>query len=400
MDYNPFLPEVYENPYPYYAHLRQHAPIYCIDGIGFWALSRYDDVASVLRNHELFSSATVMGALLGDLSFAPPDTPFMIGTDPPAHTRLRNLVNRAFTPRRVADIEAHIREITAQLIDQIAARGECDLIADFAVPLPVIVIAEMLGVEPERREDFKRWSDHQALAATGMVTADQQQQIRQSKAEFHAYFQEMIERRRREPHSDLISALVRAQEGDQTLTSAEILGLTVLLLIAGNETTTNLIGNATLALLEYPEELAKVRANPALIPNMLEETLRYDPPVHIFLRQTMRDCEIAGTALPAGAMVMPIYASANRDERRYPDPDRFDVTRDTQGHIGFGIGIHYCVGAPLSRVEAKVAFEALLSRFPRLVRAEAPLTRIASPFFRGLKSLPLMCEARRRGMVQ
>ncbi len=394
MDYNPFAPAVKENPYPYYAYLRRHAPAHRVEPFGFWAISRYQDVDYVVRNPQLFSSAALFDVMLGDLNPVP-EAPSLISSDPPVHTRLRKLVNRAFTPRLIAALEPRIREITSQLIAQVTG-SEFDLITDLATPLPVIVIAEMLGVEPDRRGDFKRWSDDIVYAvnmASGGIAEEDRSRIRQSIAEFRAHFQNTIEARRREPREDLISALVRAEEEQQALTSDEILGLTTLLLIAGNETTTNLIGNAILALLDHPTELAKVRADPALVPNLVEETLRYDTPVQNIFRQTTRDVELAGTTIPAGAPLLLLYGSANRDERKFPDPDRFDVTRDTQGHLGFGYGIHYCLGAPLARLEGRVVLEALLFHLPPWSQTEDCIQRVDSFLVRGVKTLPLVFNA-------
>ena len=387
MDYNPFSPEVKANPYPYYAHLRRSAPVYQVEAAGFWAVSRYDDVLYVLRNPQLFSSSVLIAALLGDLNPVP-EAANLIASDPPVHTRLRKLVNRAFTPRLIAALEPRLREITIELLNRVAPQGEFDLVRDLSTPLPVIVIAEMLGVEPEHRADFKRWSDDIVHAANG-VSGEERERAQQSVAEFRAYFQDVIEARRVAPKNDLITALVRAEEEEQMLTSGEVLSLTTLLLIAGNETTTNLIGNAVLALLEHPEALQQVQAGPLLIPHVVEETLRYDSPVQGIFRQATQDVELAGTTIPAGTLVFPLFASADRDERKFPDPDRFDITRNTDGHIAFGFGIHFCLGAPLARLEAKVALEELLARFTRLSRTDEQVTRVDSFFLRGPKTLPL-----------
>ena len=383
MQYNPLLPEVRENPYPYYAELRRNHPVYPIGEQGAVAVSRYEDVAFVLRNHEHFSSAA-MGSLAGSGEM-------LIGSDPPGHTRLRSLVNRAFTPAMVAALELRIREVAAELLDRAGSPGEIELVSELANPLPVTIIAEILGVDPALRDDFKRWSHSTVSGSPGSRTASDEERSRVSKdrQEFSDYFRRAIEERRREPREDLISALVRAEDEEHALTADEVLAFTQLLLIAGNETTTNLIGNMVLALLEHPEQLQRVMDDRSLIPNTVEEALRYDSPVQFLFRVAAHDVELAGTTIKQGTAVLPLYASANRDERKFPDPDRFDVTRSTQGHLAFGYGIHFCLGAPLARLEAKVALEELLNRCPRLARNSATVDRLDSMFLRGLKQLPL-----------
>jgi len=393
MDYNPFLPEVQYNPFPYYAYLREHAPVYQVPGVGFWAISRYEDVLAILRDPHLFSSGGFVSAVVGESNPWPPEAPAMLEIDPPEHTRLRRLANRAFTPRRIANLEQHVREVMRDLLAQVPAPGECDLVQELSGPLPTIVIAELLGVPPQRRHDFKRWTENIVKSTTGAVlTPEDRTQIRQSIDEFRAYFLRAIEAYRRQPGDNLLSDLVRAEEEQQRLTGEEILSVAILLLIAGSETTTNLIGHAMLALLNQPQDLARVRANPALIPNLLEETLRYDGPIQLFPRQAMQGVEVAGTVIPAGSMVLALIGSANRDERKFPDPDRFDLTRNAEGHVGFGFGVHFCLGSQLARLEARVAVEEILGRFPHLERKDEPVTRIESLLFRGLKTLPLEVE--------
>lgn len=391
MNYNPLVPEVQENPYPYYAYLRRHAPVYKVEPQGWWAIARYDDIMSVVRSPQLFSSQHFFAGLTLEDSDPLLQDPIIMSLDPPAHTRLRKLANRAFTPRIVGALEPHIREITQELLAQRSADRTFDLVRDLAAPLPVRVIAELLGVEPERRDDFKRWTDAWITAAGGMGTVETHAQRRQDIAEFHAYFQHMIEVRRKEPKSDLISALVRAQDEGQMLTAGEVFNLATFLLIAGNETTTNLIGNTVLALLRHPQELAKAQANPALLPNLIEEGLRYDGPVQSEFRHATQDVTVGGTTIPAEAPVMVLFASGNHDEEIFAEPERFDVTRqNAPENIAFGHGIHFCLGAPLARLEARIALEALLPWLPHLSWQEEHVKRNVSMHqIRGLSSFPV-----------
>ncbi len=379
MDYNPLLAEVKLNPYPFYAEMRRDHPVYRVEPFGFYAITRFDDVVNVLRNHAVFSSTGMATVGIDGAAFRT-----VINTDPPDHTRLRNIVNRVFTPRRIAELEPRIGQIVDMLITRFPQDTEFDLVSGLAIPLPVTVIAELLGVEPERGDDFKRWSDA-VVGGIGGPAADGDPRFEG----FREYFETAIEERRREPRDDLISTLVRAEAEEQALGPDEVLAFTVLLLIAGNETTTNLISNAMQALLEQQDQMGRLIEEPSLIPNMLEEALRYDAPVQFLFRLVMEDVVVAGTKIAKGSMVMPVFASANRDERRYADPDRFDLARDAQGHVAFGHGIHFCLGAPLARLEARIAFERLLPLLPRLRRTETPIERIDNMLLRGLRRLPL-----------
>ena len=391
MDYNPFLPEVQENPYPYYAYLREHTPVYQIPGVGAYAISRYDDVMAVLKNPQMFSSSLLYTAMMGECYPFPPEAPSLPELDPPVHTIQRKIINRAFTPRRVASLEAHLREVGQELIADMAAQGQCDLIRDLAIPVPLITIAELLGVPVERRADFKRWSDTLVRGMSQTTVPPQEREgILRSNAELRAYLQEVIAGYRKQPADNLLSDLVRAEEENERLTADQLLSTAVILLVAGNETTTNLIGNAVLALLNHPQELAKAQANPALIPNLIEETLRYDSPIQILARNTTQEVEIGGTTLPAGAVAMILFGSANRDESKFADPERFDILRKADGHAAFGFGIHFCLGAELARLEAKVALTVLLERFSHLSRTDEPLTRLESVLVRGVKALPVV----------
>lgn len=394
MEYNPFLPEVQQNPFPYYTYLRHHAPAYQIPGMGLWAVSRYDDVMKVLRTPQVFSSGGFFSFFMGDLDPFLPQAPPILGVDPPDHTRLRKLVNRAFTPRRVASLTQHVREVALRLLEHIPAHGEFDLVPNLSIPLPVIVIAELLGVPSERYPDFRRWTDTVVQATNGtLIAPEAREQTRQNFGELFAYFREAIASYRREPKDNLLSDLIRAEEENQMLTGEEVEALAVFLIIAGSETTANLIANAALALCNHPEQMAKVRANPALIPNVVEETLRCEGSIQLLPRQATQDVEIAGTMIPAGSIVMALLGSANHDEQKFPDPDRFDIMRNTEGHVGFGFGIHFCLGSQLARLETRTVLETLLEQFPHLARKDdLPLPRVASMVVRGLKTLPLRIQ--------
>ena len=388
VEFNPFAPEVKQNPYRYFTHLRNHSPAYWVEPLQVYAVSRYEDVAYITKNTQLFSSAPIISAILGELNPVP-EVNWLIATDPPAHMPLRKLVNKAFTPRMVAGLEPHIAEIAERLLDGVEAGADFDLVRDFSTPLPMMVIAEMLGVEPERYRDFKRWSDNLLRLTGGAMVPGELEQLRASVQELVHYFETVIEARRRAPREDLISALVRAEEEAKALSAREVLAMCVLLLIAGNETTTNLLGNILITLLAHPAAMARVRADRSMLPQMIEEVLRYESPVQAIFRLVTADTEIAGTALPGGSRVLILYGSANRDERQFPNPDTFDLERNPQDHLGFGFGIHYCLGAPLARLEARVAIDALLRRFPRIERRGPQPDWVDSFVVRGPKMLPL-----------
>jgi len=392
MDYNPLSPEVIDNPYPYYTYLRTHAPVYWIEPLRAWALSRYADVDFALRNPQIFPSSGFTDQTLGDLN-PTPETPWILDMNPPDHTRLRKLVNKGFLPRLIRNLEPRVQEITRQLIASLRSRTEGDLVTGLSGPLPTTVIAEMLGVEAERLDDFKCWSDDVVLGTSRPTDEAVRTRVRQSGAALRGYFERLIERRRTVPGEDVITALVRAEEEHDMLSAAEILGLAVLLLLAGNETTTNLIGNAVRTLLDHPAELAKVRADRTLVPSLVEEVLRYDSPVQLIPRQTAREVELEGGKIPAGATVFLLLAAANRDERKFPEPDRFDVTRNPQDHLAFGYGIHYCLGAPLARLEGRIALESLLFDCPPFTCIREHLPQIASVIVRGVQTLPLRFAA-------
>lgn len=420
--FDPFSEEHRVDPYPRYAELRRHAPVHRVEKSGAYAVSRYEDVAFVLRHPELFSSIAMQtmmtsgftaGAPVSGMGISGEDAArlaellrmlpvsiadvlssrSLIASDPPVHGPMRSLVNRGFTPRRIAALEPRAREIARGSLVAVQAKDEIDLVRDFSVPFPVTVIAELLGVEPERTTDVKRWSDHAVAGATGAAVGLTPEIMLRSFAELSHYLTGVIEARRRAPREDLISTLIRAENGEAGLSPVEVVMFTLLLLVAGNETTTNLLGNALLALIAHPAELARVQRDPSLIPALVEEALRFDGPIQFLVRQATQDVELAGVRIPAGAAVMPLIGSANRDDAVFPDPDHFDVSRNTQGHLGLGVGIHFCLGASLARLEARVALEELLARFARFERLEPRVEYIDSFLVRGPKHLPLRVEA-------
>jgi cytochrome P450 len=384
-EYNPFAPAVKENPYPYYAWLRKEHPVYCNSALDIWALSRYEDVRAALLNKEVFSSAQGIGPERITI-------PTMIMSDPPQHTRLRSLVNKAFTPRMVARMEGRIREILRHLLEAAIDRGSFDLVRDVAEPLPVIVISEMLGVDAAHRAAFKRWSDDTIGVLGGSPEFDFNRYLA-SWNEFKEYFSAMIEERRKSPRDDLVSALAAAQEEHDVLTRSEILNFNLLLLVAGNETTTNLITNGALALLEHRDDAARLRDHPDLIPSAVEECLRYDSPIQATFRTTAQDVTVRGITIPRDSKVMMLYGSANRDEAVFDEPDRFKIDREPNDHIAFAIGIHYCLGAPLARLEGRLALEEILAKMRNIrLDASGERARVDNPLFRGLKKLPLLFD--------
>jgi cytochrome P450 len=385
-EYNPFAPAVKEDPYPYYAWLRERHPVYYNDPLQFYVLSRYADVEAAARTPEVFSSAQGIGPERAPVAM-------MIAKDPPDHTRLRRLVSKAFTPKMVEQLAPRVQEIVDELLDAALPRGAFDLVQDFASPLPVIMIAEMLGVEPERREDFKRWSEAVIHITAGGTKYGDMATYLQSWQEFKAYMSQIIEARRRSPRHDLVSALVQAQDERDALTLNEILNFCLLLLVAGNETTTNLITNGALALYTHEAQRQKLRGQPQLIQSAIEEVLRYDGPIQGVFRTTTRDVEVCGTTIAAQSKVLLLWAAANRDPDVFPDPDRFDIERTPNEHMAFGRGIHFCLGAPLARLEARIATQTILRR-TKVTRPDPDgvRERVDNALFRGWKRFPVVVE--------
>jgi cytochrome P450 len=315
----------------------------------------------------------------------------MIGTDPPDHSRLRGLVNRGFTPRRIGALEPRIREIANQCLDKAIKDGELELVRDFSIPLPVTVIAEMLGVESDRVDQFKAWSDAFVLGLSGTSGQYSPDDVRKAADEMADYFERIAAERRANPRDDLISVLSQAEEGD-ALSTGELMSFVALLLIAGNETTTNLIGNGIKALLAHPDQLERVLADSSLIPALVDEVLRYDSPIQALPRSNSSAVELPSGKVPENSTLLVFYAAANHDEEQFPDAECFDIDRSTQDHLAFSHGIHYCLGASLARLEARVAFETLFSRCRKLELAADSIPMLDSAVLRGPKSVPLRIE--------
>jgi cytochrome P450 len=392
-------PEFAANPYPVYHRLREEAPVFWSESQGAWLLTRYDDVLDSLRNPRGFSSRGRFSAVLERVpeetrpTFRPLEDHFsvgLLGSDPPDHTRLRGLINRAFTPRVVEQLRPRIVAIVAELLDAVEGREEMDAIRDFAYPLPATVIAELLGAPPESRERFKVWSDGiLSFQGTGRTTPEVLARAQRDLLDMRAFLGELLEERRREPKEDLLTRLVEAEAEGDKLSQAELLTTCVTLLTAGHETTTNLIGNGLYTLLRHPEQLERLRQEPELMPAAVEEMLRFESPLQRNPRRVAEETELRGQRLKRGDFVLQILGAANRDPAQFPDPDRFDITRQPNRHVAFGMGIHFCLGAPLARLEAPIAIGALLERYPNLRLATDHVEWQRHGLLRALKALPI-----------
>jgi cytochrome P450 len=392
-----FGPAMLADPYPFYARLRARAPVLWVGEFGGWVVSRYADVATVFRSPHASSDRTGVARRTLAPEFAELFTKrshSMLNNDPPRHTRLRLLVNKAFTPKTVEALAPFIQRFVDDVLDAAAARGRMDVIRELAYPLPATVIAEMLGVPAQDRDHFKQLSDDTSAAVGSILTNIPPDVLRRSMAamdELLEYIRGVVAQRRAEPRDDLLTALVRAQEAGDRLSEEELLANAVLLLNAGHETTTNLIGNGTLALLRHPDQAQRLRDDPSLVPSAVEELLRYDSPVQFTSRLLTADLELGGKRLRAGQMVLLLLGSANRDPEQFADPDRLDIGRPDNKHLAFGLGPHFCLGAPLARLEGRIVFETLLRRLPNLRLDGRPPERRPNFNLRGLQSLEVSC---------
>ena len=390
--FNPWDESFRANPYPHYLPLYGRPPYQLEFFFPMVLVGCYDDAAAILRDHDRFSSVPPRSPFMEERIAVFGDAPRLVFSDPPVHARLRRLVSRAFTPKRIRELEPRIREFTNRLLDRAAAKGDLDVMADLANPLPVMVIAEMLGVPPEDYAQFKGWSDAVIESDNTLPGTPLPDYVKNAFSALREYFIAEIERRRRNPGADLISVLVVAHEEAEALSEEELIAFVIILLLAGNETTTNLIGNGMLALGRNPDQLAELRSDPSLIGPTIEEILRFDCPAQSTVRYPKIDLEVGGTAIQAKTPTFVIIAAANRDPAHFTNPETFDIHRNPRDHLAFGEGIHFCIGATLARMEGAIAIDAALERFPRLRLAEpeAPLKYKGSYFLRGLAGLRML----------
>ena len=395
--FNPLRAELRRDPYPYYRRLRERDPVHRSYGASGWVLTRYDDIQAVLADRTVSADERnwcryrrVTGR---DVRAGLPD-PYaegvvsMLRVDPPDHTRLRTLVSKAFTPRAVAQLRPRIDATVHELLDGLAGHRTFDLMADLASPLPVAIIGEMLGVEVADRARFRHWSN-EAIRLLGDGTRADRRRAWQALGAMRDWLGGQIAARRATPRADLLSALVAAEEAGDHLSERELFAICLLLLVAGNETTTNLIGNAVIALLRHPEQLARLRRDPARVPPAIEELLRYDSPVQLTSRLVVHERELHGHRLRRGEQIVLVLGAGNRDPGRFADPERLDVDRPDPRPLSFGHGIHYCLGAQLARLEAQSALTHLLARGPDLRFADAPIRWGDNTVLRGPRVLPL-----------
>ncbi len=374
-------------PYEVFKMLRREAPVVWQEtprGEGFWALTRYDDIIAVSQSHQTFSSAH--GTNIEDQSGG--TELMMVNMDPPRHTKLRNLVSKGFTPKVVRAMEPHIREVATSIIDRVARRGECDFVTDVAAELPLQVIAELIGIPIEDRHQIFEWSN-QMIGLDDPEYGNSMDRAQQAAMGMFAYADSLAAKRTQEPRDDVVSILMQAELDGEKLSPMEFDFFFLLLAVAGNETTRNLISGGMLALTEFPEERQRLLADPSLLPTAVEEMLRWVTPVMYFRRTALRDTEIRGQAIREGEKVTLWYPSANHDEDAFPDADRFDVGRTPNAHLTFGGGgVHFCLGASLARLEIQTMFEELLRRLPDIQLA-GPISRMRSNFISAIKHMPV-----------
>ncbi|HVM95337.1 MAG TPA: cytochrome P450 [Candidatus Acidoferrales bacterium] len=394
--FNPFLQKYRADPYPFLHELRRRRPVYFSPVLREWFLSRHRDVVSILRDQRfsaergrsnIFKRIQPLRGLRPDFTEAIMRNVLML--DPPDHTRLRRLVVKAFTPRLIEGLRPRIQAIVDELLQEMERRNDVDLVQALAYPLPVIVICEMLGVPSEDRAQLKKWSDDMAALLDPLQATGGMEYLERVYVDLAAYFRNIFAQRRAQPRDDLISSLVAVEDQGERLSEAELLSLCAVILGAGHETTTNLIGNAVVALLRNPTERRRLQDNPDCIGSAVEEFLRYDSPVQLTDRVALEDCEIGGKRIRKGVMVAVLLGAANRDPERFAEPDRLDIKRQDNDHVAFGHGVHFCLGASLARIETQVAIASLLRRFPDFSGDSSHLIHRRSMVLRGVVSLPV-----------
>jgi hypothetical protein len=387
LHFDPFDYAFHEDPYPVYRRLRDEAPVYWNEEIGFWALSRHADVLAGFKDWEHFSNTGGISLEIGQLNEDTTAVLSILGMDPPRHDRIRALVSKGFTPRRVADLEPSIRALAVRYLENVRGAGRMDFVADFAGRIPMDVVSEMLGVPASDRDELRGWSDTilhrdegvrgvppEGIAASGRLLR---------------YFVDVIAARRRRPGDDLASALCAAEVDGERLSDKDIIGFLYLMIIAGNETTTKLLANAVYWLAKHPAARKLVRENPGLVPDWVEETLRFDNSTQLMARTLAHDFELHGQRMRRGQKLLLLIGSANRDERVFASPDAYDIQRDASQHLSFGRGTHFCLGAALARLEARVALEEVQRRIPDYEIDEAGLVRVHSTNVRGFAAVPM-----------
>ncbi|MDQ3643202.1 MAG: cytochrome P450 [Actinomycetota bacterium] len=386
---SPMLPENRSDPYRIYRFIREREPVHHAPD-GSWVLTRYDHSAALLRDPR-FSTNPALLTEGPDVEAMSPvrqvGSSLMMFLDPPDHTRLRSLVSQAFTPRMVESLRPRIQSLVDELLDAVVETGEMDVLEDFAYPLPTVVICELLGVPAEDRHQFKAWSADASRLLDGYLDKAAMDKGMVAGMYLFQYFTDLVHERRKEPRNDLLSAMLAAEDDGERLTHAELLSTATLLFIAGFETTMNLVGNGTLALLRNPDQLARLRDDRSLIRTGVEELLRYDGPVHVTARIATQDVEIGGEIVREGEQAIAILGAANRDPDQFPDPDRLDVARTANRHLGFGGGPHFCLGAALARMEGQIAFDTMLRRLPDMELATTEPTYRDHYVIRGLDEL-------------
>ncbi len=391
---NPLLPEFLENPFPTYHKMREISPVAWSEKSKYWMCTGYEEIRNILgdmayeKQLQRWKQVNPLLKMVPEVAnLMKSRAVWMLNMNPPDHTRLRGLVNRAFTPTMVKGMRPHIETIANHLIDGLEDKKEFDFVAEFAFQLPVIVIAKMLGVPEEDREKFKHWSNTLTDTLEPTPNLEHLKKANKANEELYEYLRPLVQERRREPKNDLISALVAAEEDGKKLTEEEMLSNCILILVAGHETTVNLIGNTVRMLWQHPDQLALLKSNPELVPGAIGEVLRFESPVQTTRRLAGEDMELCGQHIKQGDMMVLFTGAANRDPKQWTDPDKFDITRDTKKHLAYGHGIHHCLGSSLADTEGQVALETLLKRMPDLKVLPQKIEMRNTFALRGAKSL-------------